>query len=779
MSVFPKQKLSKTEKGDDWKKSNITYFINNTNFYNSNNWEFFNLYKAAQGELDKSAYKYVLNPYNSKDENLKNYPAQMRNYDIISPIINLFMGEKADKPSNMEIVCVNSDSSNKFEEGLHEQMLALMAQDFINKANNAGIETGVDSQEIPPYEKAAAEYKESWKDERAIFGQEALDYIRYNCDLKDKYQDAFYDWVVTGRCYSFKEVRDNDVHVEIVPPYEISHGTSTTNFVEDCNWVVRRFRLTPNDIVDRFRHFLLGEDIDFLEDKANFSISESSIYTTANIDTTRKEAISGYFNSQSGLLDVYHCVWKSFKKVGILTYFDELGQEQMMEVEEGYILEKEHGDIKIEWEFINEVWEGYRVGSEGDLYFKIQPFEVQRDNLNNSSIVKLPYNGRIGYAKNNEYMSVVKTLIPYQALYNIYHYRGELTLARNKDKLMLMPMGLLPKGWEIDKALYFAETTGLMWFDETKANAANILNSIRGIDLGLGNYVEQMRALLSSIKEEAWDNIGMNRQRYGDSKASDGKGVSEQAVFRSSTITREMFRKFEKFEESDAQGLLDNSKYAWIEGKAGAYITSDGRQAFFKTNGIDHLESNYSVFAKDSSEEQAKLQQAKQITGMMAQKGSVSASLIFESIDSNNFSKLKKIARQFEDIETQLVKQQQESEQENGQILQDKINANDAANRDIKLQTEQIKSETAITVAKIQANANLTSKQLDIENQPEEVEEKDNSLISDLLKDKNEKSKLDLDASKFNQQNLLKEKDQQIKLKEIKSKEEISKRNKN
>ena len=38
---------------------------------------------------DSYYYKYVLNPYNSTDENLKNYPAQLRNYDIIIPLMNM------------------------------------------------------------------------------------------------------------------------------------------------------------------------------------------------------------------------------------------------------------------------------------------------------------------------------------------------------------------------------------------------------------------------------------------------------------------------------------------------------------------------------------------------------------------------------------------------------------------------------------------------------------------------------------------------------------------
>src|SRR4051812_2845340 len=104
---LPKQKISKAERTDQWYKENANYRIEQSNFWSTDKYEMMMLFRAAAGELDKQAYKYVLNPYNSVDENLTRYPAALRNMDIIGPIINSFMGERANLPFNHTVIAVN------------------------------------------------------------------------------------------------------------------------------------------------------------------------------------------------------------------------------------------------------------------------------------------------------------------------------------------------------------------------------------------------------------------------------------------------------------------------------------------------------------------------------------------------------------------------------------------------------------------------------------------------------------------------------------------------
>lgn len=732
-SILPKQKIPKSEKNDEWKRANADYIIEQSSFWSEDRFEMINLYQASMGILDKKNYSYVLDPYSNAGENIKNYPAQMRNYDIIIPILNLFIGEKAEKPLLSTVVINNSDVPNKYKEALDNAFRSTLAQGFVNALNDAGHNTGVPSKDIPQFDDLKKEYEVNWNDKRAIFGQEAIDFIKYSLNLKDKYQEAFWDWLVVGRVYTFKDVLKNDIIHEIVPPLEMWHGTSSTGFIEDANWCLRRTRYNLNNCIDRFTDGnegkdggLTPEEITGLEEKfrSGNEVIAATFLTTPNVDKIASSSTNNTSVTPQGLIDIFHFSWMTFEKIGWLTYTDENGQEQIMEVDEDYKLDENNGDIKIEWDWKNQIYAGYRIGQY--LYKFIEPLKAQRADVNNTSLCKQPYNGRIGYSERNRLMSIVKQLLPYQAIYNIYHFRSELTLARNKDKLLLMPMGLMPTNWAPEKFLYFAEATGIAFFDETKPNAANVLNAIKSIDLGLGTYIAEMRNLLMSIKQEAWEAVGMNRQRYGDIKASDGKGNTEQAVVKSSTISREMFRRFERFQESDLQGLLDLSKMAWINGKKGMFINSDGRRAFLNVDPEEHLSTEYDLFVLDGDSELEKLKLSKDYAFGMAQKSGEKTSTVLEMLDSNNMSKLKDIVKKIEKVHDEFEQAQQQATEAHEKQLQTQAETDKEKDRQTKLQDSTIKAKASVDVALIQAG----SKSNQSSNIDDEMQEPYNEYIN-------------------------------------------------
>lgn len=789
---FPRQKVSKNEKTPEWYQDNAKWIKSNAAYYTEGRYEMAELYKAAMGLLDASEYKYVLNPYNTPKENAKDiceYPARIRNYDIITPIISLFIGEKADKPFNHQVISVNADAPNQYTESLNQAVEAALAQHVVNGLNDAGIPTGVASQQVPSIQNVIDNHKETYNDKAAKYGQQALDYIKYDLNLKDKYQEALYDWIVVGRTYSYKDVYNNDLLHQIVPPLELWHGTTQTGFVEDAGWAMRKTRYSLNDCLDRFNKELKdkkNEDgkslLEVLEEKfkSGGEVSSTSIISqTKNLDRVETSSSnSSQFPDNSGLIDVFHCVWKSFRKYGILTYTDEFGQIQELEVDESYKMDKSKGDISLEWWYENEVNETYIIGE--DTFFCMRPTVVQRSQLNNTSVCKLPYNGRMGYSERNRINSVVKQLLPYQALYNIYHYRRELTLARNKDKIMTMPKGLV-SDLGIEKTMYYAEATSILWFDETKPNAVNALNAMKGIDLGLGTYLGEMTSLLNTIKMEAWDSVGMNRQRFGDVKASDGKGNTEQALVRSSIISAEMFRRFEKFEESDMQGLLDYSKFAWINGKKGMYINSDGRKEFLNINPEDHLSSDYGVFATNSAQEAENLKQAKAYAFGWAQKGTSPASTVLEVLASNNMAQLKDFVKKAEELERQYQQSVQQNEQAAAQQLEE-----------IKTVRDDKKNATDIEVAKIQAGATIAAKNIGAQNeldkiaaQPEgnsgdaKVNEAYNNYLLAVAESDRKQQELGLKSSAETAKQRLGEAQIAVDREKIKSDEKIAKTNKN
>jgi len=241
---------------------------------------------------------------------------------------------------------------------------------------------------------------------------------------------------------------------------------------------------------------------------------------------------------------------------------------------------------------------------------------------------------------------------------------------KNKDKILLFPHGLVPKkaGWDEEKFMYTAMAGSFAFYDDTAPNSVAQLQGIKVLDMSLSQYADNMFRLLDAVKGEFWESVGVNRQRFGDTYASDGKGVTEQAIFRSALVSEETFRKFDKMKEKEANALIDYAKVAWIGGKKGAYLTEDGIPQLLNIVGPQFAIAEFGIFAKNSGEEYTKLKEFKSL-GLSMLQNSVNIGLLAEIMDSNNFTKVKKIAKMAEKVMTDMENRKMEATKEAEQMI--------------------------------------------------------------------------------------------------------------
>lgn len=661
MFQIPKQKIARSRKTKDWAKECIRAFINRSSFSTSTKHTLQTYYEAYNGNIREADYNYVTNPYNSEAWAKKNFPARLRNYNILKPVVDLLLGEKAKRPMAYQVVVRNADIESRFDKYRQAEFKKYLEQVFINEANEQGMDTGMESQEMPAAEEYMEQVLSNYRDSRAIVGQEVLNYLFDWLNFEDKSQRLFFDWLIAGECYTYKDVCMNDVEYDVVSPLDIDYEKGPdVEFIEDADWVVRRQIMSVNQVVDRFYDVLSSKEIDRLE--APHGKYRDSHGGVQSMFINKPED-----DESDRMVEVLHVCWKSFSRVGILTFTDELGQEQQIVVDEGY--KKEEGE-EIQYYWVNEVWEGYQIDK--DIYISAQPHPVQRNEMNNISVCKLPYNGRVYSNRHSDNISVASMGLPYQVLYNVFHYRLELSIAKNKDKIMLMEMNTIPKrhGWDEEKFMYYADAMGFAFIDSTaegKNNERVTFNQYQVLDMSLGQYIAAQFQLLQAIKTEWEEMIGISRQRKGQVKTSDGVGVTERAIFQSSVISEELFRRFENFIEREYLGLLDTSKIAWREGKKMTYVTSDLRTALVTIDPDEYQEAEYGVFVKNNSREQDKLQQLKGLAQAFAQNGQQPGT-IAEILDTNNFSKIKTLLAEVDQKQKEMQEAQQQAQQQAQQM---------------------------------------------------------------------------------------------------------------
>lgn len=717
---IPKQRIPLSQKDEKWKKDCVDAFINLSKFGISERRAYLrSLYDYYNGVIDEEDYNYVLKPYG---KTRKNFPTKLRNYPIIKPIIDLLLGEKSKRPLEYSVTVQNADAISQKEEQLQNLLLNNIRTQFLNELIKLGQVQG-EQQEVPLPKQVQEEFNRSYVDSRAIRGQYSLNYIMSQQEIYDKFQKQWFHFLVAGECYSHKGVRRNEPFYEVINPLDVDFDKDPDiDFVEDGDWAIIRKFSHASTIIDAYGEFLSDEQILELESPTHTSAEAYLLY--------RAEASGADDNIyRNRLIEVVTVYWKSRKRIGFLTYVDpNTGTQEMKEVDETFKLTKEMKEqmnATLEWEWVNEVWEGIRIDRR--FYIKMNPLAIQRTSMDNPSICKLPINGRKYSDINSQPISLVSLGIPYQLNYNIYKYRMELAIARSKDIIAQFDINMIPKNWDMDKFMYFVEGTGIAWVDYNKEGIQLSPQHQSVLDMSI-KTISQYLTLLESIMVE-WEKLsGVNRQRQGSMGTYEGKGTSQQAIVQSSHITEDLFRKFSNFEQRELQGLIDYSKVAWINGKKGMFVMPDNTLAELEIDGLGHLETEYGIFVSDAGKDVEKLQAIRGFAQAAVQNG-LPMSAAISIFESDSFPQIKDKIRQAEKAQEELNKAQQEAQmqqqQQQMQIQQQQMELNNIdkeKDRQLQIELALINAENddkknSASLEKMMKDFEIKQKQLELKEQ--------------------------------------------------------------
>lgn len=671
-NIKPQQSIAYDKKDKDWREANLEYFINSALFDSVSigvdvtekdllsspaQW-----YRIYNNEIDESLFNYITNPLNSTTPIYKSFPARIRPLNIIRPIVDLLVGEYSKRLFKFDVVNLDGDGVvNSFLDAKLATFKKNVTDRLVAEIEKAKGEQGAENIDIPNPATLMDDLNSNYKDLKALKGYKALKLIEHEQKLREKLKDMFKDWIIAGEVTSIKGVKRSILDYDRLSPLWVKTDKSThVKNYEDGSYSVARFRMTVADLVDRFYEDMKESDLLSLE--ADEETYRANLYT--HFTHYKKE------DKVSDKADVYYVTWKSRKKIGFLSYNDPVtGEPLTLEVDESYKVDKEAGET-CEWVWVNEVWEGWRIND--DIYIGIKPINVQRNEMNNHSSCKLPINGRKFSDTEANNTSVVALGIPYQIMFIILNFRIELMIAKSKGKIALLDkntIGDSSTGGQ-EETLYYAEALGYMLIDRDAEGVDRSWNQYSVLDMSLFDQIKQLVEIARYYKDSWEELLGISRQRKGDVSSSDGKGTTEEAIFRSSIISDIIFSTFDEFVESELQGLLDLSKFAWIDGKLGYYRNDDGRMELFSVDPEDFVTSSLGVFVDLVSQLQPKLDLMKQQINAIAQRKDIKLSTVADLIFTESYAELKAKLKKAEAIEAEIARQTAENEAEREKELE-------------------------------------------------------------------------------------------------------------
>lgn len=785
-SAFPRQKLPLSKKGKKWQEDCVNYIIgegnvtsggNSTSYYGELQ-TYYNLYNSIFDEKD---FKSITNPFKVED----GFPATPHDFNIIRPKVDLLIGEETKRPLNFRVIRTSQEATSEMQEKEKQMILqyieaAITARMSPEEAQQ--FQEQLQSGEIMPPEQIAKYMDKDYKDIVENTAYHSLTYLREKLDLDNEFIKGWKDGLISGREIYYVGVLNAEPYAERVNPICFSYDKSPDlEFIEDGSWCCRKMRMPITEVYDRYYDKLEEKDLDKLEEMIG-STPGRNLGDRSPVDMGIQLRIYDnpiFEGSGKSLVNVWHCCWKSFKKIFYVTTTDDAGQPQINIVDETY--QPVGNEVSVEPDWIIEVWEGYRAGS--DLYFGIQPIEYQHVSIDNPNSQKLPYCGAIYSNTNSKPRSLVSILKPLQYMYIVLWYRLELAIARDKGKVVNMDITQIPKSMNISPAkwMHYLSSVGVNFINPYE-EGWNIpgreggkpaqFNQITALDLTMSNVIAEYIQLMDKIEELAGTISGITQQREGAVSSSEMVGNVERSVVQSSHITEPLFWVHNQCKRRVLNMLLNTAKGAWEEtGKQKLqYIFDNGERAFLDITPKFYYE-DMDVFVSDTSKDLENIQKLQQLIQPAMQNG---ASLLeaAEILTNDNFNIIKQKLKDMQTRQEQIQQQQQEAEAQQQQQLQQM--QNEAKQQELMLQEAQMDlqryqidqdNQTKIAVAQINAYRGA-----------EDMDQDNNGIpdVAELGKQAIEQQKINQDA--YNKRYEAKQKreieDQKIQLEKDKMKHE-------
>ena len=731
INQFPLQRLPMSKKTQDWKEACVDYIAGHSqgSSRDGNNRSrkeemqtYYDLYNSIYSEKD---LKYVTNPFKQQD----GFPAMAQDYNIIKPKIDLLLGEETKRPFNFRVVHTSDIATSEIQDKAKQMIVDYIQATIMSKLGpeeQARYQEALQSGEIMTPEQIQKYISKDYKDIAEITAYHSLNYLKNKLNITHEFFKGWKDALIGGEEIYYVGIVNGEPCLQRINPiyFDYDSDTSDLEFIHEAQWCCYEMIMSLTEVYDRLYDKMsekqLNELLDMMDDRSKGGVTPEVRKTSLDYPHIKTHSINGFSSNpfeEADNIHVWHCCWKSLKKIGFVNIINpETGMPEEYQVDETY---KETGnELDVEWKWIIEVWEGYRIGQ--DLYVGIQPIEYQHISADNPNAQRLPYTGVIYNNTNSRPRSLVSMMKPLQYMYIVLWYRLELAMARDKGKVVTMDITQIPKSMNIDVAkwMHYLSALGVNFvnpYEEgwdipgREGGKPSQFNQISALDLTMANTIDQYINLMDKIESMLSEISGVSKQREGSISSNELVGNVERSVVQSAHITEPWFWVHNQVKKECLTMLLDTAKHAWKDNKTSIqYVLDDATRAFL-TLSNDFFYEDMDIFVEDTTKNQQQIEALKNLMQPAMQNG---ASLldIAEIITMDNVTMIRS---KLEEIEQKRMEQQQameqaqaEREQQMAQI-QNEIKEEELmlkeAEMDLKKYEIDSNNATKITVAQLNA----------------------------------------------------------------------------
>ena len=730
---FPPQQLSFNKKGKKWRASCVDFGDNHSLLH-------YHLarksvlamkinYDLINGKIHMSDLKALINPFNIQASFI---PDNLQHYSIINSKLEVLRGEESKRLFDFRVIVTNPNAISEMEEEKNNQVNMMLQQILLDDAQDENSF----NQEL---EKQSDYFTYEYQDKREARGNLLLNHYMKELEIPQLFNQGFVDAYTCGEEAYHCDIVGGEPVIEKIDPMKmriIKSGSS--NYIEDADMIVLEDYWNPGRIIDTFWDQLSKRDIEALENTPsnlgkNYTDSMDNLdprygfVPNLSLDSTAGDAVidpmSLFDNTydmsflpydMNGNVRVLRVYWKSRRQIKkVKSYNPETGEEEFNFYPENYHSDPDKGEEEQTF-WVNEAWEGTKIGA--DIYVNMRPRPVQYNRLSNPSRCHFGIVGSIYNINGNEPYSLVDIMKPYAYLYDVFHDRLNKTLAKNLGKIVRLDFAKVPKGWDVDKWMYYINVNNIAVEDSFKEGNVGVAtgklagamnNASSGvIDASLGNEIQQYINVLEWISNKIGELAGISKQREGQISNRETVGGVERATLQSSLITERMFFIHDSVKQRALECFLETAKIA-MRGrkKKFDYILDDGSKKLVEIDGDEFAECDYGLVVDNSNGTMELNQKLDTLAQAALQNQLLDFSSIMKLYTIKSVAEKQRIveANEKRKREEAMQQQQQAMQQQQAQLQQQAQQAQ--MEQELKYKMHQEEMENNILVAEINSKA--------------------------------------------------------------------------
>lgn len=689
---LPSQQLPFSKKTKEWRKKMLDWADSKT-FFNYSLVRRSVLHKKinydlVNGRLHMNDIQSVLNPDNIQSGYITE---KIPHYPIMNSKLNVLRGEESKRLFDYKVVVTNPNAISEIENNKKDEIFQRMQQIISNTALS---EEDFNNE----LEKLNYYFNYEWQDLREVRANALLNHYIKEYNMPIMFNIGFMDaMTVAEEIYQCDIVGGEPVVHKLNPLKVRVFKSGYSNRIEDADIVIIEDFWSAGKIIDTFYDSLSNADIKYIEESP-ITVNSGVDHNTSNIDE-RSNFVYGnltdlsYFNNgyfdpftlfdanytfsgsnqyvdNAGNIRVLRVYWKSRRKIKKVKSYDQnTGEEIFSFYPETYVINPAIGEEETVY-WINEAWEGTKIGK--DIYINMRPRIVQYNRLSNPSRCHFGIIGQVYNLNDSKPFSLVDSMKPYNYLYNAIHDRLNKAIASNWGKIMRLDLAKVPKGWDIDKWMYYARINHIAVEDSFKeGNVGNATGKLAGgfnnssmnvIDAETGNYIQQHIYLLDYIKMEMAEVAGISKQREGQVSNRETAAGVERATVQSSHITEWIFMIHDDVKRRVLECFLETAKAAMKgRSKKFQYILSDMSSQVMDIDGDEFAECDYGLVVDNSTKSQDLNNKLDMLAQAALQNQSLSFSTIMKLYSSSSIAeKQRTVERDEQQLQERSSKQAQQ-----------------------------------------------------------------------------------------------------------------------